>query len=142
MAAKIPTLSPKGFVEAVSDKADHAMLNFYVSQYSQTNLFRDSNKPLAYIVQQNGTSAIAMRDALVLELTTYLNRIFDFATVDVSSDEEGSSIKLRLDVIIRDSSKEYSFGHEIMTSNSKIVDIVDISNSGSLIRMNPSIFNS
>ncbi len=63
MVSKIPTLTPKGFVEAIQDKADAIMLNFYVSQYSQTNMFRGANKPLSYLVQQHGDNAVAIRDA-------------------------------------------------------------------------------
>lgn len=140
MVSKIPTLTPKGFVEAIQDKADAVMLNFYVSQYSQTNLFRGANKPLAYLVQQSGDNAVAIRDALEMELRKYLERVFESVPVlEVSSTEEGNGINLRLDVMVRDGGKEYSFGHEIMTSNSKIVDIIDLNNSGSLLSQNPSI---
>lgn len=142
MVVKIPTLTPKGFVDAIADKVDAALLNFYVSEYSQTNMFRGSNKPLAYLVQQHGESLLGMEQALTAELNVYLNRLFENATVETTGTEEANSIKLRLDVIVRDSGKEYSIGHQILTTNSKIVDIIDLVNTGSLIRKSPAIFNS
>lgn len=139
MAKKIPTLTPKGFVDAIADKGDAAMVNFYVSQYSQSNLYRGSNRPLAYLVQQYGSNSIAMAEALEIELTSYLNRLFDFASIEAEGTEDGDRINLRIDVIIRDDGKEYSLGHEIMTANSKIIDVIDINNTGSLLRANPAI---
>lgn len=142
MTILIPTLTPKGFVSAIADKADAAILNFYVSLYSQTNMYRGSNKPLAYLVQQHGESAIGMEAALTTELTTYLSRLFDSAIVEVKSTVVANGINLRLDVMVRDNGADYSFGHQLLTTNSKIIDIVDVINTGSLIRRNPVLFTS
>jgi hypothetical protein len=140
MAVMIPTLTPKGFVTAVADKADAAILNFYVSLYSQTNMYRGANKPLAYLVQQHGESALGMEQALTSELTTYLSRLFDSVSVDVKATTVANGINLRLDVMVRDDGQTYSFGHQLLTTNSKIIDIVDVVNTGSLIRKNPVLF--
>jgi hypothetical protein len=140
MPISIPTLSPKGFVSTIADKVDAAMLNFYVSLYSQSNIYRGSNKPLAFLVQQHGESMLGMEEALTTELSTYLSRLFEYAVVNTVGSEEGNSINLRLDIMVRDNGKEYSIGHEILTRNSKIVDIVDIINTGSLIRKSPALF--
>jgi hypothetical protein len=142
MTVLIPTLTPKGFVSAVADKADAAMLNFYVSLYSQTNMYRGSNKPLAYLLQQHGDSQIGMEQALTTELNTYLSRLFELAVVEVSGSSSANSINLQLDIMVRDNGSQYSLGHQLLTTNSKIIDIIDIVNTGSLIRKNPVLFNS
>lgn len=139
---KIPTLTPKGFVTSITDKTDTAMLNFYLSQYSQTNMYRGARRPLPYLVQQFGQDAKAFSDALDIELTTYLGRLFENAEVEVDYTEDGKSINLRLDVIIRDNGREYSLGHEIQTANSKVIDIIDINNTGSFIRNRPALLTS
>lgn len=139
MPKMIPTLTPKGFVSSIADKADTALLNFYLSQYSQTNIHRGVRRPLAYLVQQFGSDGKAITDALDLELTSYLNNLFDYAEVDVDWTEEGKGIKLQLNVMIRDGDNEHSLGHVISTDNSKIIDIIDVNNTGSVLRRNPAI---
>jgi len=142
MVKKIATLDPAGWVMAVSDKVDRAMSYFYLSQHSQTALYEDV-EPLAYLVQQHGHSASAMRSNLESGVQRLLERQFEEAVVTVTLDdttEESDRINLQLYAMVRDEATEYSLGHLIITANSKVKDIIDINNTGSIVSRNANLF--
>lgn len=133
MVKKVPTLSPLGFVTAIADKVNAITSYFFVSQYSQTTLYRGNVLPLAYLVQQFGHDQVQIQQKVETTLQLLFSRYFDDATVAVKTDLEEDRIKLTLTAIVRDDATEYSVGYVIRTSNAKVLDIFDLNNDGYIL---------
>lgn len=133
MVKKVPTLSPLGFVTAIADKVNALMSYFYVSQYSQTTLYRGSVKPLAWLVQQYGNDPKQIQEQMQTTLQMLFGRYFDDATVSVITDVEDDRIKLTVTAMVRDGATEYNVGYVIRTSNAKVLDIFDLNNDGYIL---------
>lgn len=138
MSKCIPTLSAKGFVTTIVDKAERAIAYFCVSQYSQTNLYRGNVVTLPWLVQRYGSDALEMRNQLQSALNNYLNRLFDEAQVEVVVDDDSEAISLDTKIIVIDEGTRYDLGYIIRTTNNKVLDIFDINNQG-YIGKNPNI---
>lgn len=138
MSKCIPTLSAKGFVTTIVDKAERAIAYFCVSQYSQTNLYRGNVITLPWLVQRYGSDALEMRNQLQSALNNYLNRLFDEAQVEVVVDDDSEAISLDTKIIVIDEGTRYDLGYIIRTTNNKVLDIFDINNQG-YIGKNPNI---
>lgn len=132
MAAKVPTMSSSGFVEDIAEKADRLMSYYFVSESSQSNLYRGQITSLPAQIQQHGHDEVNLVEAVRNELTTYLSRFFDGMDVNVRSDlpnkNDPNRINLTVNVIVVQDGKQYSLGRLVSVLNSKIVDIVDINN--------------
>jgi hypothetical protein len=132
MAAKVPTLSTSGFVGDIAEKCDRLMSYYFVSDASQSNLFRGKITSLPFQVQQNGHDEALLRDAIQRELDRYLTPHFDGTEIDVATDipntDDPNRINVTLRVIVTEDGKQYSLGRLISVINSKINKIVDINN--------------
>lgn len=138
MTKCIPTLSAKGFVTSIVDKAERAMAYFCISQYSQSNLYRGNVVTLAWLVQRYGSDPMEMRSQLQSSLNNYLNRLFDEAQVEVVVDDETETISLDVKIFVVDEGLKYDLGYVIRTTNNKVLDIFDINNQG-YIGKNPNL---
>lgn len=132
MAAHLPTLSSSGFVADIAEKADRLMSYYFVSDASQSNLYRGQITSLPAQVQQHGHDEINLAQAVRNELTAYLTRYFDMVDVSTRTDlpnvEDPNRINLTVSVIVTQDGKQYSLGRLVSVLNSKIVEIVDINN--------------
>lgn len=138
MTRVIPTLSAKGFVSTIVDKAERAMAYFCISQYSQTNLYRGNVVTLAWLVQRYGSDPLEIRSRLQSTLNNYLNRLFDEAQVEVVADDTSDAIVLETKIIVVDEGVKHDLGYVIRTTNNKVLDIFDINNQG-YIGKNPNL---
>lgn len=138
MSKVIPTLSAKGFVSTVVDKAERAIAYFCVSQYSQTNLYRGNVVTLPWLVQKYGSDALEIRSQLQSALNNYLNRLFDEAQVEVVAEDDSETISLDTKIVVIDQGVRYDLGYIIRTTNNKVLDIFDINNQG-YVGKNPNV---
>lgn len=130
MSKVMPRLTIVGFATTLPERASAAMMDFYEAKYSQTNTFRGKIKPLAWLVHRYGDKPNEASKRIGDELRTYLRGIFDDATVEVSHEEKDSRLNLTANIIIRDNGVDYSLGHVIRISQSKIINIIDMVNDG------------
>lgn len=130
MAKVIPVLDPKGFVTDLSTKADQAMANLYITQRSQTDAFRGHMVSLADMIKRFGNDARQLVEHVKETLQSYFDRQFDECTLAVYSKENGSSIDLHIDAILRDGNEQINLVHAVTYTNSKIKSIIDLQNEG------------
>ncbi len=128
----VPTLSTSGWVGEISEKADRLTSYYFVSEHSQTNLYRDAVTSLPYQIQQFGHDEFELRQGVQGALSQYLNNYFD--SVEVSADtsrpnpEDPNRITLTVSIIVTQDGVQYSLGRLIEVVNSKILNIIDINN--------------
>lgn len=130
MARVIPVLGSPGFATDLTIKADEALTNFYISQRSQSDIYRGSIASLGDIVAQYGNSSMDLESEVRDVLDSYLSRQFDEVTLDVNTVTKGNSIDLQISVILRDGTKSIDIQHVVTSSDSKIRSIIDLQNDG------------
>lgn len=135
MVKRIPTLSSSGWVGEVGEKADKAMAYFFVSDYSQSVAFAGNITSLSYIVQQYGNDPLTLQSEMQRRVQTYMARIFNEATVEVSvtaanEEVDDGQLNINLKISVMDDGKRYSVARLIKTLNSKVQTIININNEG------------
>jgi len=135
MARVIPVLGSPGFVTDITIKADQAMSNFYISQRSQSDMYRGSIVSLASIIQRYGNNAMELEAEVKQVLEPYFQRQFEEVTLEVSTVTNGPSIDLQISVILRDGNKSVDMRHVVTSTDSKIRSIIDLQNNGTPIRL-------
>lgn len=131
MVATIPVLGPAGFTTDINIKADEALANFYISQRSQSDLYRHSTSSLGSLVAAYGNDAITMEREVKETLDNYLGRQFEQADVTVDAhDLDTGGFELRISVILRDGDTALDIRHMVETEESKIKSIIDLQNHG------------
>lgn len=130
----VPSLSTAGWVRDVASKADLLVSHYFISEYSQSALYRTQITSLPRQVQEFGNDENNLRTAVRTEMENYLARYFDVVQVEVTVDKpvpgDPNRINVILSVLITDQGQQYSLGRLISTVNSKIVEIVNINNKG------------
>jgi hypothetical protein len=130
MARVIPVLGSAGFATDMTIKADEAMSNFYISQRSQSDMYRGSIASLGEIISRLGNNTVDLPTEIQRVLGAYLERQFDQVDLTVKSDVNGSSIDLRITAILRDGNRSIDVAHVVAASDSKIRSIIDLQNNG------------
>ncbi|MNZ32846.1 hypothetical protein D3C78_501840 [compost metagenome] len=130
MARVVPVLGSAGFATDLTIKADEAMANFYITQRSQSDMYRGQLVSLGDIVAQYGNSPIDLKNQTRKVLQGYFERQFEEVTLDVNTVVKGPSIDLQLSVILRDGGKSIDIHHVVTSADSKIRSIIDLQNNG------------
>ncbi|MNO19208.1 hypothetical protein D3C76_89360 [compost metagenome] len=131
MARVVPVLGSAGFATDLTIKADEALSNFYISQRSQTDIYRGSIASLGDIVAKYGNDPINLGNETRKVLDPYFTRQFEEAILDVKAvSKGGSGIDLQISVILRDGDQTIDIAHVVTASDSKIRSIIDLQNDG------------
>ncbi|QTH80350.1 hypothetical protein PA10_00150 [Pseudomonas phage pPa_SNUABM_DT01] len=130
MARVVPVLGSAGFATDLTIKADEALSNFYLSQRSQSDLYRGSIASLGEIISAHGNNPPVLESETRKVLQGYFERQFEEVTLDVKSVVKGPSIDLQISVILRDGDKSIDIAHVVSSSDSKIRSIIDLQNEG------------
>lgn len=130
MAKVIPVLGSAGFASDLFIKADEAMTNFYLSQASQSDIYRGSIVSLGELIAKWGNSVVDLETQVRIVLGDYLERQFDQSDLTVRTVLTGSSIDLQITAILRDGNNTIDIAHVVTSKDSKIRSIVDLQNSG------------
>lgn len=126
----IPVLGSAGFATDLTIKADEALTNFYISQRSQSDMYRLSIVSLGDLIAKWGNSPIDLERETRSVLEDYFERQFDEVTLDVSTVVTGNSIDLQIGAILRDGDKTIDIQHVVSSADSKIRSIIDLQNDG------------
>lgn len=139
MTIAVPTLTAAGWVRSPADKADALMSHFYESDKFQTYLYGQAVTNVQWLIEQHGHDVLTLCTRMREALEDYLNRYYDAALVQVTSDDnpsynetpnQSSKITLRLVITVTDGGRDYSFAKLIQASDSKFERIVDLNNEG------------
>lgn len=126
----IPVLGSAGFATDLTIKADEALTNFYISQRSQSDMYRLSIVSLGDLIAKWGNSPIDLERETRTVLEDYFERQFDEVTLDVTTVVTGNSIDLQIGAILRDGDKTIDIQHVVSSADSKIRSIIDLQNDG------------
>jgi len=130
MSRVIPVLGPAGFASDLTIKADEAMANFYITQKSQSDMYRGSLVSLGAIISRFGNNPIELQNETYRVLQAYFERQFDAVDLNVNAVTKGNSIDLQISVILRDGDKSIDIVHVVTSTDSRIRSIIDLQNNG------------
>lgn len=132
MAVQVPTLSASGWAGNISEKLDKLISYFFLSDFSQSHLYRGHIASLPYILKQCADNRSLLRSETSRVLLGFLKPYFDQVQVDVQvlaiDESKPDNINLRVDVTVTQDAVIYSVGREIQTINSKVVAIFEANN--------------
>lgn len=130
MARVVPVLGSAGFATDLTIKADEALTNFYISQRSQSDIYRGAIVSLGDIISRYGNSPSDLETEVRETLEDYFGRQFEEVNLDVKTVTKGPSIDLQIGAILRDGDKSIDIQHVVTSSDSKIRSIIDLQNDG------------
>lgn len=135
MSARLPSLSPSGWVEDVAVKADKVVSYFLVAEASQSNWFRHEIQSFVEILRANHTEEAKLGEGVRRGLDTLLRRYFDNVDVDVTITENGSDKdqygwNVNIDAVVSQDGKNYSLGRLVSTVNASVMKITNLNNTG------------
>lgn len=139
MTIAVPTLTAAGWVRTPAEKADALMSHFYESDKFQTYLYDENVTNVQWLIEQYGHDVVVLCTRMRETLEDYLNRYYDAALIQVTSDDNpsynltpnlSSAITLRVVITVTDGGKDYSFAKLIVASDSKFEKIMNLNNEG------------
>lgn len=132
MAVQVPSLSASGWVGNISEKLDKLVGYFFVSDFSQSHLYRGNVASLPYIIKECTENQSLLLSTTTKVLTNLLRPYFDRVQVDVTATVEDPNkpgeITLMVDATVAQDGVTYSVGKELQIINSKVVAIFDANN--------------
>ena len=130
--AALPSLSEHGWITNPIEIADMLFSHFFISEYSQTYLFKGKIASLPYILQQNQDDLQKMGDDVGFWLKTLFSNYFQniVVTTNVNENDNNPNIhQLTIYVEFTDNDgKTYSLGRLIEIGDLKIRNIIVINN--------------
>lgn len=128
----VPTLSTDGWVETPIIKADRLFAHFFVSEYSQTFLYKGNVTSFPYIIQNNKEDPSGTASAVKISLTNYFNRYYENCDVAVDwkmAPEDTARVELEIYVELLDSDGvKFSLGNTVTLIDSKVEKVVKLNN--------------
>ena len=134
MAREVPSLSPAGWVSGPAEKLDKLMSYYFVSEYSQSNLYKGQVKSLPKHIQAYGHDPLLLTTSMRESLQGLLQPYFDDITVDVTTEtpnpDDPGRINVMVDIVVVQDGQRYSAGRELQTVNGTLSRIIDLNNHG------------
>jgi hypothetical protein len=132
MAVQVPSLSASGWVGNISEKLDKLVGYFFVSDYSQSHLYKGSIASLPNIIKECAENQSLLISQTTKVLTNLLRPYFDRVQVDVTVTVEDpnkpNDINLNVDAQVGQDGVTYSVGKQLQIINSKVVAIFEANN--------------
>lgn len=136
MQIPVPSLSTKGWLVELTERADTLMAYYLTSEFSQSYLYRGSITSLTYHIQQYGQTPDLLETHVQRDLSRYFRRYFDDVQMEVTTQipdhEDPNRLNLTINAIIIEQDQRYSLGREIRTLNDRVVNIINLNNEGSV----------
>lgn len=130
----LPTLSPEGWVQSTAEQADYLFAHFFVSEYSQTHLYKSNVSSFQYIIQNTQGRITDTVSKTISTLTSYFSRYYDNVVADASYLEDpvnSGKVTLNIYVSFTDKTgKDFVLGKATEVVNSKVIKIININNNG------------
>ena len=132
MSVQVPSLSASGWVGNISEKLDKLVGYFFVSDYSQSHLYRGNIASLPFIIKMATENQSLLISETTKVLTNLLKSYFDRVQVDVTATAEDPNkpgeLTLQVDAEVTQDGVKYSVGKQLQIINSKVVAIFDANN--------------
>lgn len=126
MTKKVATMSQRGFLTSVVDKANEEMLNFYLCHYNQSDMFYDKMVPLSRLLQLYGNIPSEFRSKIEMNLQMWLQRSFDDAQVEATVQQDtDSTTKILIGVMIGDGGTTYQLNHLLRTEGQRLIEVLN-----------------
>lgn len=127
---KLLTLDMAGYITDPSIIADRLMSNFFVSNYSQTNVHYGDIKSLPYLIYKHAEDMLGLQRAITSELESLLLSAFDRVNVDCTINDKSEELE-RIQIIVINATvyrgiHEYNLGKLIGLVRGRISTIEDI----------------
>ena len=130
--AALPSLSEHGWITNPIEIADMLFSHFFISEYSQTYLFKGKIASLPYILQQDQDDLQKMGDNVGFWLKTLFSNYFQNTDVSaIVNPNADNPNKHQLTIYVQFQDKEgktYSLGKLIEISDLTIRNIININN--------------
>lgn len=134
LASFVPTLSEDGWENSPEKMGDILISHFFISDYSQTQIYTGQVASLPYLIQKNQGDLPSLFTDITSVLTRYLSRYLQNVVVEVNQNTQystGSFIAINLFVSYMGANgKTYTLTNIIQTLNSKILNIIKLNNDG------------
>ena len=128
----LPTLSEDAWVTDSTAQVDYLFSHFFLSDYSQTQLYVGKVSSLPWIIQEGQGNMQRTTELLQQTLMKYFSRYFTRVTIEVTDstpESAGSKAEITIYVNVTDrEGKEIVLGKLIHLLNSKVSEIISISN--------------
>lgn len=136
MARDVPSLSLKGWVKDPQPKADRLMSYYFTTNFSQTNLFRNSITSLPKQIQEYGHDIDQLCTVMERQMTAQFSAYFDNVSCRVRSDIpnplDPTRYNLTVECFVSQDGKSYSLGRLIEVEGNAIKRIMQYNNEGTL----------
>jgi hypothetical protein len=130
----VPTLSFSGWVKSTAEKADYVFSHFYLSERSQTALYRNQVSSLQWIIQNKQGDMTGTCQLIRETLGAYFGRYFKNVSVEVTFKEDPPNTgKVLIKMFIAffdDEGKEFNLTRLAELENSKFAKIRKLNNEG------------
>lgn len=128
-----PTLTLQGWVRDIGKQIDMSIAYCFVSNASQSYIFGNRVLSIQKLIHDNSGNITGLCTNLQIQLESYLKKLFDDATVDVTSDlatATGSSIALFVRAIVIVNGKQYNTAAGVDIKDSRIMRFFNLNNDG------------
>lgn len=131
-----PSLSSKGWVNSINEKADQVASYFFLTDAYQSNLYQGQLVSLQVLIQQNTNDIPGLVRAIQQTFENYLLRYYPEGAV-ASCTSPGtdptyanSTVDVELSATVTINGTQYSFGWLVSAIGSIVSSIVRINNTG------------
>jgi hypothetical protein len=131
----VPTLSAKGWVDSLPEKADVLISHFFASDAFQSSLYAGEIANLQVLIQQYMHDIDGLKQGLRNSLEKYLGRYYSEVTVDIADDtavNPSNRISLMLNCMVVEKGRSYSFANLLSLVDSKFEKITKLNNTGKI----------
>lgn len=129
----VPSLSVRGWIVAIPEKADLLFSHFFESDGYQSYIYGSNVSNLQNLVRLYGHAPELLCENIRNTLFTYLGRYYPSVNVDVTFDtsvDNKISVTIFIDVV--EENRKYQFSRLLMVTNSKIEKVIKLNNDGYL----------
>lgn len=130
----LPSLSSSGFIAQTAEKADRLLSYFFLTEGSQSELYRDKITSLPTLIQLYNDQTTVLAEETQQLLTQYFNRYFSDVTVNATAaipqTGEDHRTVLTIQVTFTDNGQVFDLAKAISIVDSKIEKITHLNNYG------------
>lgn len=128
----LATLSRKGWLSGIAERADRVLAYYFTSDKSQSQLYHGRIRSLQATVQAHNNNGTRLGQAVEADLTALYTAIFDGASVNVTVTDtatDGSNrYNIAMEVVITEKGTNYQLGAVIQTINGVVQPIISRNN--------------
>lgn len=130
----LASLSRKGWLRGVAERADRQFAYYLASNASQTTLYKGKVRSMQATVQRYNNNADGLKTAIEDDLTSLFQAVFDNATATVTVTDTATDgsfrYNIQMDVVITEGGVTYQVGSAIQSINGVLQDLINTNNRG------------